>query len=128
LLQYNFDIYYIPGKTNIVFNALFKLKAFELKDISEDNTLDDIFLILKALIIKDFKKQLTKSYSDNLYFYYTLRLLSYKSRPLLNNYIRLKVLFVIKDSLLYNTTIKGLDYLYVPDFILQEILNKAYNK
>ena len=128
MLQYNFDIYYIPGKTNIVFNALFKLKAFELKDISEDNTLDDIFLILKALIIKDFKKQLTKSYSDNLYFYYTLRLLSYKSRPLLNNYIRLKVLFVIKDSLLYNTTIKGLDYLYVPDFILQEILNKAYNK
>jgi hypothetical protein len=128
LLQYNFDIYYIPGKTNIVFNALFKLKAFELKDISEDNTLDDIFLILKALIIKDFKKQLTKSYSDNLYFYYTLRLLSYKSRPLLNNYIRLKVLFVIKDGLLYNTTIKGLDYLYVPDFILQEILNKAYSK
>jgi len=40
--------------------------------MSEDNTLNDIFLVLKALIIKDFKKQLTKSYSNNPYFYYTL--------------------------------------------------------
>jgi hypothetical protein len=118
LSQYNLDIYYIPGKINIILNALFKLKAFKLKDISEDNTLNDIFLVLKALIIKDFKKRLTESYSNNPYFRRTLRLLSYKSRPLSNNYIRLRVLFVIKDSLLYNTTIKGLDCLCVPDFIL----------
>jgi len=55
-LQYNLDIYYILGKINIIFNALFKLKAFELKDIFEDNTLNNIFLVLEALIIKDFKK------------------------------------------------------------------------
>jgi hypothetical protein len=90
----------------------------KLKDISENNTLNDIFLVLKALITKDFKKQLTKSYSNNPYFYYTLRLLSYKSKPLLNNYICLRILFVIKDNLLYNTTIKGLNRLYIPDSIL----------
>jgi hypothetical protein len=86
--------------------------------VFKDNILNDIFLVLKALITKDFKRRLTKSYNNNPYFYYTLRLLSYKFKPLLKNYIRLKVLFVIKDNLLYNTTIKGLDYLYVPDFIL----------
>jgi hypothetical protein len=118
LSQYNLNIYYILGKTNIVFNALFKLKAFKLKDISEDNTLNDIFLVLKALIIKDFKKRLTESYSNNPHFYYTLRLLSYKSKTLLDNYVRLKVLFVIKDSLLYNITIKRPDCLYVLDSIL----------
>jgi len=37
----------------------------------KDNTLDDIFLVLEALITKDFKKRLTESYSDNLYFCYT---------------------------------------------------------
>jgi hypothetical protein len=86
--------------------------------VSKDNILNNIFLVSKALIIKDFKRRLTKSYSDNPYFYYTLRLLSYKFRPLLKNYIRLRVLFVIKDNLLYNTTIKGLNRLYIPDFIL----------
>jgi hypothetical protein len=86
--------------------------------MSEDNTLNDIFLVLKALIIKDFKKRLTKSYSNNPYFCYTLRLLGYKSSALLNNYICLKVPFLIKGSLLYNTTIKGLNCLYIPDFIL----------
>jgi hypothetical protein len=86
--------------------------------MSEDNTLNDIFLVLKALITKDFKKRLTKSYSNNPHFYYTLRLLSYKSKTLLDNYVRLKVLFVIKDSLLYNITIKRPDCLYVLDSIL----------
>jgi hypothetical protein len=118
LLQYNLDIYYIPGKTNIIFNAVFKLKAFKPKDVFKDNILDDIFLILKALIIKDFKRRLTKSYSNNPYFCYTLRLLGYKFKPLLENYVRLRVLFVIKDNLLYNTTIKGLNRLYIPDSIL----------
>jgi hypothetical protein len=118
LSQYNLNIYYIPGKTNIVLNALFKLKAFELKDMFKDNTLNDIFLVLKALITKDFKKRLTKSYSDNPHFYYTLQLLSYKSKTFLDNYVRLRVLFVIKDGLLYNTTIKGPDCLYVPNSIL----------
>jgi hypothetical protein len=118
LLQYNLDIYYILRKTNIIFNALFKLKAFELKDMSKDNTLNDIFLVLKALIIKDFKKRLIKSYSNNPYFRYTLRLLSYKSRPLLDNYIRLRVPFIIKDNLLYNITIKGLNRLCVLNSIL----------
>jgi hypothetical protein len=100
LLQYNFNIYYILRKINIILNALFKLKAFELKDISKDNTLNNIFLVLEALIIEDFKRQLTKSYSNNPYFYYTFQLLSYKFKPFLNSYIFLKVLFVIKDSLL----------------------------
>jgi hypothetical protein len=86
--------------------------------VSEDNTLNDIFLVLKALITKDFKKRLIKSYSNNLYFYYTLRLLSYKSNALLNNYVRLRVPFLIKEGLLYNISIKGLNRLYIPDFIL----------
>jgi hypothetical protein len=86
--------------------------------MSEDNTLNDIFLVLKALIIKDFKKRLTKSYSNNPYFCYTLRLLRYKSSALLDNYIRLRVPFLIKEGLLYNISIKGLNYLYIPDFVL----------
>jgi hypothetical protein len=118
LSQYNLDIYYIPGKINIIPDALFKLKAFKPKDVFKDNILNNIFLISEALIIKDFKRRLTESYSNNLYFYYTLRLLGYKFKPLLKNYICLRVLFVIKDNLLYNTTIKGLDRLYIPDFIL----------
>jgi hypothetical protein len=40
--------------------------------MSKDNTLNDIFLVLEALITKNFKKRLTESYSDNPYFYYTL--------------------------------------------------------
>jgi hypothetical protein len=118
LSQYNLNIYYIPGKINIVLNALFKLKAFELKDVSEDNTLDDIFLVLEALITKDFKKRLTESYSDNPYFRRTFRLLGCKSKTLLDNCVCLRVLFIIKDGLLYNITIKGPDCLYVLDFIL----------
>jgi hypothetical protein len=86
--------------------------------VFKDNILNDIFLISEALITKDFKRRLTKSYSNNPYFYYTLRLLGYKSKPFLKNYIRLRVLFIIKDSLLYNTTIKGLNRLYIPDSIL----------
>jgi hypothetical protein len=96
--------------------------------VFKDNILDNIFLISEALIIKDFKRRLTKSYSNNPHFYYTLQLLSYKFKPLLKNYIRLRVLFIIKDNLLYNTTIKGLNRLYILNFILQEILDKAYNK
>jgi hypothetical protein len=96
--------------------------------VFKDNILNNIFLVSEALIIKDFKRRLIKSYSNNPHFYYTLRLLSYKSKPLLKNYIRLKVLFIIKDSLLYNITIKGLNRLYILDFILQEIFNKAYSK
>jgi hypothetical protein len=86
--------------------------------VSEDNTLNDIFLVLKALITKDFKKRLTKSYSNNPYFRYTLQLLKYKFNALLDNYIRLRVPFLIKEGLLYNISIKGLNYLYVPDSVL----------
>jgi hypothetical protein len=86
--------------------------------MSEDNTLDDIFLVLEALMTNDFKKRLTESYSDNPHFQYTLRLLSYRFRTLPDNCICLRVLFVIKDGLLYNTTIKGPDCLCVLNFIL----------
>jgi hypothetical protein len=96
--------------------------------VFEDNTLNDIFLVLKALITKDFKKRLIESYSDNPHFRYTLRLLGYKSNALLDNYICLGVPILIKEGLLYNTSIKGLDYLYIPDSVLQEILDKAYSK
>jgi hypothetical protein len=117
LSQFNLDIHHIPGKTNIVPDALSRLSAFEPKDVSQDNTLDDIYVMSEACITEEFKGRLTSGYAKDPHFQRILRLLKCGDK-LPDSCTRPGVPFFIESGLLYNTTNKGRDRLCIPDIVL----------
>jgi hypothetical protein len=73
LSQYNLEVHHIPSRTNIVPDALSRLEAVEHKDVSQDNTLDDIYLMSEACMTEEFRERLTGGYLKDRHFRRTLR-------------------------------------------------------
>jgi hypothetical protein len=58
LSQFDLDICYITGRMNIVPNTLSRLPALEPVNVSQDNKLDNIWLLSEALMTDTFCTEL----------------------------------------------------------------------
>jgi hypothetical protein len=123
LSQYLLEIYYIPRKTNIVPDTLSRLAINKLRNISQDNILNNIWLTFKVFIKNKFKDHFRKGYLANAHFKRYLCFLGLRKdnkMPQINK--KHSILFIIKDGLLYNIAKDRLQRLYIPNIVLNNVL------
>ena len=68
LSQYMLKVYYILGKTNIILDVLLRLAIVKQHNISQDNVLNNIWLMSKVFIGNEFKDRFYKGYLANIHF------------------------------------------------------------
>ena len=85
--------------------------------MSQDNTLDDIYVMSEVCMTAEFKERLTSGYVKDPHFQHTLRLLKYRDK-LPDSCTRPSVPFFIENGLLYNITNNDRDRLCIPDTVL----------
>jgi hypothetical protein len=133
LSQYNLDVHHIPGKLNIVPDALSRLTAVETKDIADDNTLDNIWMASEAILSEEYRVKFTTGYSQDPHWRRILRLLEcdgvldlVSNKLSLDSKKKLGVPFMVRDGLLYHVSAYGAEKLCILDTILKDVLEEAH--
>ena len=128
LSQFNLDIRHYPGHLNIIPDALSRLNIIETKNISTNNELEYIFLVLEVIIKLQLKARIWLELQKDLKFARVLKVLEAKSsNNILEELYKNKAPFQIKNRLLFYI-IRDRFRLYIPKTLVKDILSIAYNK
>ncbi|CZR65238.1 uncharacterized protein PAC_15138 [Phialocephala subalpina] len=110
LSQFNLEVRHIPGKTNIVPDALSRLEAISPRDVSNDNTLDDLYLASEIIIGPEYKPGWEE-----------------KKQIPLDSQVE-GVPFLPQDGFLFHIPHKGPNRLCIPSTVLHDVLSEAHDK
>lgn len=128
LSQYELEIHHIPGRLNIVPDALSRLPAREESDVSMDNELDNVFASSEAFLDEGYKDKITQGLWADRNFARALRLLGCKDsdHPLPDSASKAGINFVIQNGLLYHKTADK-QRLAIPSNVLQDVISTAHD-
>ena len=136
LLQYSLRVYHLPGRLNVVPDALSRLRAVQDKEVDsrlhrtdKPPVLDTVWFMTEAIISPEIKEKFAKGYDKDACYSAIIKDVMDNYDKVATGFFRAGYPFEIVDGLLYNVG-RGKDSdrrLYIPHDLIPEFMAMAHD-